>query len=85
VPLFGFFDSFTKAGALASVSPDYGAIGTKAAKLAQGIALRPVGARVPVPPPTSSPGALTINHKTASQLDLELSQDVLGKARQVFR
>jgi len=85
VPLFGFFDSFTKAGALASVSPEYGAIGTKAARLALGIAMRPVGARVPVPLPTSSPGALTINHKTASQLDLELSQDVLGKARQVFR
>lgn len=85
VPLFGFFDSFTKAGALASVSPDYGAIGSKAAKIAQGIAARPAATRLPVPTPTSSPGVLTINQKTASQLDLELSQEVLGKARQVFR
>lgn len=85
VPLFGFFDSFTKAGALASVSPDYGAIGQRAAKLAQSIAQKPEGARTPVPPPLTSPGILTVNQKTAGQLDVELSQDVLGKARQVFR
>lgn len=85
VPLFGFFDSFTKAGALASVSPDYAAIGQKAAKLAQSIAQKPAASRLPVPSPTTSPGVLTINQKTASQLDLELSQDVLSKARQVFR
>ena len=85
VPLFGFFDSFTKAGALASVSPDYTAIGQKAAKLAQTIAQKPTAARTPVPPPTTSPGVLTVNQKTAGQLGLELSQDVLGKARQVYR
>ncbi len=85
VPLFGFFDSFTKAGALASVSPDYTAIGQKAAKLAQSIAQKPANTRTPVPPPTTSPGVLTVNQKTAGQLDLELSQDVLGKARQVYR
>lgn len=85
VPLFGFFDSFTKAGALASVSPDYTAIGQKAAKLAQSIAQKPETTRIPVPSPVQSPGVLTINQKTAGQLDVELSQEVLSKARQVFR
>lgn len=85
IALFGFFESFTKAGALASVSPDYAASGERAAKLAQSIAQKPVALRIPVPPPVTGPGVLTVNQKTASRLDLELSQDVLGKAYKVFR
>lgn len=85
IALFGFFESFTRAGALASVSPDYGATGQKAAQLAQSLAQKPAAARFPLPPPQNSPGAQTINQKTASRLDLELSLDVLNKAHKVIR
>jgi hypothetical protein len=46
---------------------------------------RPAEARVPVPPPTVCPGALSINQRTARQLGVDISPDVLAKARQVYR
>jgi putative ABC transport system substrate-binding protein len=82
IALFGFLDSSTKAGALASVAPDYPEIGRRAARLAVEVSQKP-GA--PVPPPSGSPGALTVNLRTAKQLGIEVSQGVLGKARQVYR
>jgi putative tryptophan/tyrosine transport system substrate-binding protein len=85
IALFGFLDSFTQAGALASVAPDYQEIGRRAARLALDLANKPPEGRVPVPAPTPSPGALTVNMKTAKQLGLDIPQGVLSKARQVYR
>jgi putative ABC transport system substrate-binding protein len=85
IGLWGFLESLTKAGALASLSPDYAEIGRRAGKLAQEIAQRPADRRVPVPAPVDSPGTLTVNLKTARQLGLELPAAVIGKARQVFK
>jgi putative ABC transport system substrate-binding protein len=85
VALVGFLDSFTQAGALASVAPDYREAGKRAAKLAAELAARPPAARLPVPPPVLSPGALTINLKAARQLGVEVSATAMAHARQVYR
>jgi putative ABC transport system substrate-binding protein len=82
VALFGFSDSFTQAGALLSVAPDYQEIGRRAARMAAEAVQR---AGAPLPPATTSPGALTVNLKTARQLGIEIPQSVLSKARQVYR
>jgi putative ABC transport system substrate-binding protein len=84
IALFGFLDSFTQAGALASVAPDYHEIGRRAAQLAAEVAARPADARLPLPPPTTSPGALSVNTKTAQQLGVAIPPSVLAKARQVY-
>ncbi len=39
----------------------------------------------PVPAATGSPGALTVNLKTARQLGVEIPAAVLAKARHVYR
>jgi putative ABC transport system substrate-binding protein len=82
IALFGFSDSFTQAGALVSVAPDYQEIGRRAARMAAEGALKP-GA--PLPAAMTSPGALTVNLKTAKQLGLDIPQSVLSRARQVYR
>jgi putative ABC transport system substrate-binding protein len=85
IVLWGFLDNLTKAGALASLSPDYAEIGRRAGKLAQEVASRPAAQRVPVPAPVDSPGTLTINLKTAHAIGLELPASALSRARQVYR
>jgi putative ABC transport system substrate-binding protein len=85
VPLFGFLDSFTQAGALASVSPDYRENGRRAARLALEILAKPPETRLPVPPPVGGPGALTVNLKTAKRLGVEVPAGALDRARKVFR
>lgn len=85
IALFGFLDSFTAAGALASIAPDYQEIGKRAGKLAAEIADKPADARLPTPAPQSSPGALSVNLKTATQLHIDVPSGVLAKARQVYR
>jgi len=85
IALFGFFEGFTRAGALASVAPDYAAIGRQAAKLAAELAAKPPESRLPLPPSVASPGVLTINAKTARQLGLDVPEEVQGKASQVYR
>jgi putative ABC transport system substrate-binding protein len=84
VPLIGFIDSFTQAGALASVSADYPEMGTRAGRLASEIALRPPDKRTPVPGLSFSPGKLTINLKTAAALKVTVSPTALSMAKQVF-
>jgi putative tryptophan/tyrosine transport system substrate-binding protein len=85
IALYGFLDSFTQAGALASVAPDYAEIGKRAARMVADLLGKPPEQRLPVPPPVGGPGALTINLKTARQLGLEISSGVQSKARQVFK
>jgi len=85
IALFGFLDSFTAAGALASIAPDYVEIGRRAGKMAQDLADKPAESRLPAPPPQSSPGALSVNLKTAKQLHLDVPPAALAKARQVYK
>jgi putative ABC transport system substrate-binding protein len=85
IALFGFLDSITRAGALASVAVDYQESGRVAARMAAEIAARGLEARLPVPPPISSPGSLTVNTKTARQIGLDIAPEVLARARQVYR
>ena len=85
IALFGFFEDFTRAGALASVAPDYAAIGRQAAKLAADLAAKPVESRLPLPPSIASPGTLTINAKTAQQFGIDIPDDVQAQASQVYR
>jgi putative ABC transport system substrate-binding protein len=84
IALFGFLDSFSRAGALASIAPDYPEIGRRAAKLALELAARPEAMRLPVPGLVGSPGSLTINSKTAKKLKIDIPKSVSAKARQVF-
>jgi putative ABC transport system substrate-binding protein len=85
VALIGFLDSFTQAGALASVAPDYREAGRRAAKLVAELVGRPPAARLPVPPLQLGPGALTVNLKAAKQLGVEVPAAALSRARQVYR
>ncbi len=85
IALYGFLDSFTQAGALASVAPDYAEIGKRAGRMVAELLAKTPDQRVPVPPPAPGPGALSINLKTARQLGLDIPQGVQSKARQVFK
>ncbi|HWE26966.1 MAG TPA: ABC transporter substrate binding protein, partial [Polyangia bacterium] len=85
IALFGFLDSFTQAGALASIAPDYGDIGRRAARIAADLAQKPPEARLPVPPPVGAGGVLSVNAKTAKRLGLDIPPSALGKAKQVYR
>ncbi len=85
IPLFGFLDTFTEAGALASVAPDYADIGDRAGRLAADIARKAKAERVPVPEPVYAPGRLSINTRTARALGLSLPDAAVSKAKQVYR
>jgi putative ABC transport system substrate-binding protein len=85
IPLFGFLDSFTQKGALASISAEYADHGERAGKLAAEILSRPEGKRLPVPPPVFSPGRLTVNVKTAAFLGIEVPAQVVADAKKVYR
>jgi putative ABC transport system substrate-binding protein len=85
IAILGFLDAFTQSGAVASMSPDYRDIGRRAMRLALGIAGRAPEQRLPVPPPMTSPGTLTINLKSARQLGIEVPDALINKARQVYR
>lgn len=85
VALVGSDDKATAAGALFSLAPDARDIGRRAARLALGIAGRAPNERVPLPAPTTSPGALTLNAATAQALGIELPEQLLRKARKVYK
>jgi putative ABC transport system substrate-binding protein len=85
IALFGFLDSFTQAGALASISPDYADIGRRAGELALAVLNKPADKRIPMPPAARSPGGLTINLKAAEQLGIEVSEGARSSARQISR
>jgi putative ABC transport system substrate-binding protein len=84
VALLGSTDQSTALGALFSLAADARDIGRRAARLALGIAGRAADARLPVPAPTTSPGALTLNATSAAALGIELPDAIVKKARKVF-
>jgi putative ABC transport system substrate-binding protein len=84
LPLVGFLDSFTQAGALASISADYGDIGARAGRLADDILLHPESKRIPVPGMVFSPGKLSINLKTAEALGVKVPANAIAAAKQKY-
>jgi ABC-type uncharacterized transport system substrate-binding protein len=85
VALFGGDEKTAAAGALFVLAPDARDIGRRAARTALGIFNRTAEQRVPVPPPSASPGALILNAKSAQALGIELPDQLVKKARKVFR
>lgn len=84
LPLFGFLESFTEAGALASISPDYADVGERAGKLAAGLLARPLGKRLPVPGPVFAPGNLSLNLRTATVLGIDIPPEAITHAKRTF-
>ncbi|MDB4965940.1 MAG: transporter substrate-binding protein [Myxococcales bacterium] len=84
VALFGSDEKTTAMGALFSLAPDARDIGRRAARMALGILNRALDQRLPVPPPSTSPGALLLNAKTAQALGIELPDQLVKKARKIF-
>jgi putative ABC transport system substrate-binding protein len=84
VALIGSDEKSTAAGALFSLAPDGRDIGRRAARMALGIAGRAPADRVPVPPPATSPGSLSLNAATAQALGIELPEPIVKKAHKVF-
>ncbi len=68
VPLVGFLEGMTRAGALLSVSADFPAIGREAARLAADLAQRPGGERSL--PFRFVPGRISVNDRTREALAL---------------
>ncbi|MBS2031852.1 MAG: hypothetical protein JST54_28405 [Deltaproteobacteria bacterium] len=86
LPLVGFLESFTQAGALASVSPNYADTGDRAGKLAAELLAKPAEKRVPAPPPVYAPGDLSLNLNTARALGVEVPPEAVARAgTHVFR
>jgi putative ABC transport system substrate-binding protein len=83
IPLFGFLEGFTQAGALASISPDYDDIGARAGDLANTIAAADAGQGT-LPAKAYSSGALSINLKTAQRLGLDVADEAVDAAVRVF-
>jgi putative ABC transport system substrate-binding protein len=81
IPLFGFLEGFTQAGALASIAPDYADIGRKAAELAAQIVKSPTSQ---LPAKAYSSGALSINLKTAQRLGIDVDKATRKTAAKVF-
>jgi putative tryptophan/tyrosine transport system substrate-binding protein len=81
IPLFGFLEGFTQAGALASIAPDYADIGSKAAELVLRIIEDPAAN---LPATAYSTGALSINLKTAQRLGIDVDKTT-QKGAKVFK
>jgi putative ABC transport system substrate-binding protein len=80
LPLMVFNSQFVKAGALFALSPDYGASGAEAARLARLVLSGKKPGEIPIEP---ARGTLVINVATAKTLGLELPPSVLKSAQQV--
>ena len=83
LPFLATSDIFVKAGALASLSPDYSEVGRQACHLTRQLQQGhwPPAAAAVVPPAKVQ---LAINLTTARKIGLTLSADVLRTANQVF-
>lgn len=70
VPLLGFVEGMTRAGALASVSADYAVIGRDTGRLVNSLASKPKADRLNTPMHFSA-GLLSVNTRTRDALDLK--------------
>jgi putative ABC transport system substrate-binding protein len=83
-PLYGFSTSFTKAGAIASISAeDYEDLGAQAASSAVAISSGKVAGKMAIVPPRKL--AISINLVVARRIGLEPSRQLLDSAEVVFR
>lgn len=80
LPLMVFNSQFVKAGALFALSPDYGASGAEAARLARLVLSGKKPGDIPIEP---ARGTLVVNVGTAKTLGLQLPASVLKSAQQV--
>lgn len=71
------------AGGVAWLVPDATDIGRRAARVALSVAARTQ--RIPVPPPSSSNGALMLDAAVAAELGIDLPEALIKKARKVIR
>lgn len=85
IAAIGFLDQMTSLGTVASLAPDFVDIGRRAGSLAKEIASRPPDKRIPVPAPTYSPGALSVNLRTAAQIGVAPPAEFAASARKVIR
>jgi putative ABC transport system substrate-binding protein len=83
IPFMGYSESFVKAGALLSVSPDYETIGSQAASIAVQILedkQKPWDIQITEPIGT----IITLNKSTAKKLRLPLNDMILSLANRTF-
>lgn len=78
VPVVGFSEGMSKAGAVVSVEAEYAEMGVKAARVAQKLLSGQGGA------PEAPEGAIYLNAKSAGLLGLSVSADVRAQATRVF-
>jgi len=83
LPLVGFLESFTQAGALASISADYADVGERAGKLASAASRE--GFQRPPGGLAYAPGVLSLNLKIARALGVDVPARAIAQARKVFR
>jgi putative ABC transport system substrate-binding protein len=83
LPMIGFLESFTKSGALASVSADYTEMGQRAGRMAASILAKPAASRLPLPPPEFTEGKLSVNMSTARALKIDVASQLLSSAKLV--
>lgn len=83
IPLTGLSTSWVKAGALYALDRDYTDIGTQCGEMVAKILSGTKAGSIPSSPPRKVTYAL--NLKTASLLNVELSEDLVKGAAQVFR
>ena len=83
LPLMGLSPSFVQAGALFTLAPDYKDVGRQAGEMA----LEIISGKEPKNIPVSMPRViyLYLNYKTAQQIELEISPDLLEVAKEVYR
>jgi putative ABC transport system substrate-binding protein len=83
IPFTGLSMAWVKAGALYALDRDYGDIGTQCGELAEKILLgTPANSLPPVGPRRL---LYSLNLKTASHMKLEIPEDLIAGAQQVFR
>ena len=78
VPVVGFSEGMSKAGAVVSVEAEYGEMGTKAAKVAQKIIAGLPGS------PEAPDGAIYVNAKSAGLIGLTVPAELRAQAARVF-
>jgi putative ABC transport system substrate-binding protein len=83
LPLMGLTPSFVQAGALFTLAPDYKDVGRQAGEMA----LEVISGKNPVNIPVTMPRMiyLYLNLKTAEQINLVISPDLIEVAKEVFK